>query len=311
MLVARARFAQTHACVPAAISGKALVQCRDARFLPLQAELQAQGRRYEPISLELRGVAVLTGPNMGGKSVALRTCALVALLAAFGIPVPASAGTTALFDEIAWLGIGAHEEPGDCLSSFAREVIRLKELLSRPSQRMLVLVDEFARTTTPHEGKALLVALIGALRRRGRPAFIATHLAGIAKEAAVRHFAVRGLRGVPATPASGDLSEALAALADSMDYSVAEVTEGAQEHADAIALAQLLGLDEDVVAEAKDAHGSADRYRGARRRRTHARPNPASCRHAGTPGRSCANVPRSRGFDDSRPLPERRRQQHA
>jgi DNA mismatch repair ATPase MutS len=117
---------------------------------------------------------------------------------------------------------------------------------------MLLLVDEFARTTTPHEGKALLVALVGALQRRGRPAFIATHLAGIAKEAGVRHFAVRGLQGVPATPASGDLNEALAALADSMDYSVAEVSEGGAEHADAIALAQLLGLDEDVVAEAKE-----------------------------------------------------------
>ncbi len=136
---------------------------------------------------------------MGGKTVALRTCGFIALLVAFGIPVPAASAQCGLFDDIAWLGIGAHEEPGGLLSSFAREVVRLQELLSRPAARMLVLVDEFARTTTPHEGKALLVAMLRGFRRRERLAFCATHLAGVAIEAGVRHFAVRGIREVPQT----------------------------------------------------------------------------------------------------------------
>jgi DNA mismatch repair ATPase MutS len=121
-----------------------------------------------------------------------------------------------------------------------------------------LLIDEFARTTTPHEGKALLVALIRSLRRRGRLAFIATHLAGIAPEAQARHFAVRGLRNVPKGAPAGDLQAALASLADSMDYAIVESGDGTGQ-ADAVALAHLLGLDEDIVAEAANVLGGEPR----------------------------------------------------
>jgi DNA mismatch repair protein MutS2 len=252
MRLAQVRFAQQHDCVPARIVSERRVRFADARYLPLQYELETQGRRYEPISLELSDAAVLTGPNMGGKSVALRTCGFIALLAAFGIPVPAKSAECSIFDEIAWLGIGAQEELGGLLSSFAREVVRLNELLARPATNALLLIDEFARTTTPHEGKALLVALIRALRRRGRLPFIATHLAGIAADAGTRHFAVRGLRDVPKAAPAGDLQAALASLADSMDYAVVEVGDGGAAQADAVALAHLLGLDDDIVGEAAD-----------------------------------------------------------
>jgi DNA mismatch repair ATPase MutS len=249
VLLAQARFTQRYDCKPAVVAREPGVSFTEGRYLPLEAELDAQGSRYEPISVDLQDAAVLTGPNMGGKSVALRTCGFMATLAAFGIPVPAKSAQVCLFDEIAWLGIGAQEELGGLLSSFAREVIRLKDLLARPSSRMFVLIDEFARTTTPHEGKALLVALIRTLRRRQRLAFVATHLAGIAAHAGVRHFAVRGLRNVPRRR-STDLQSALSALANSMDYAIVEVTDGGDRQADAIALAHLLGLDDDLVAEA-------------------------------------------------------------
>lgn len=248
--LAQVRFTQQHACVPAKVVAERALRFTNARYLPLQLELESQARRYEPISIDLSETAVLTGPNMGGKSVALRTCGFVALLASFGIPVPAESAECGLFDEIAWLGIGAHEELGGLLSSFAREVVRLNEVLARHSSSALLLIDEFARTTTPHEGKALLVALIRALRRRNRLAFIATHLGGIASEAQARHFAVRGLRDVPKAAPAGDLAAALASLADSMDYAVVEVGDGVSGHADAVALAHLLGLDDDIVAEA-------------------------------------------------------------
>lgn len=250
VLLAQVRFTQAYECTPARIVAENELRFEEGNYLPLKSELEAAGRGYEPISIRLDDIAVLTGPNMGGKSVALRTCGFIALLAAFGIPVPARSATSALFAELAWLGIGAQEELGGLLSSFAREVVRLNEIMARPGARMLVLIDEFARTTTPHEGKALLVALVRALRRRGRLAFIATHLAGIAEKAGVRHFAVRGLRNVPETPPHGDLNAALAALAKSMDYAVVEVRGDGRRQADAIALAHLLGMEDDLVAEA-------------------------------------------------------------
>lgn len=250
VLLARIRFTQEHACVVPEIPSEQSLSFELAHFLPLESELQADGRPYEPISIDLDDIAVLTGPNMGGKSVALRTCGLIALLTAFGIPVPASAARCSLFVRIAWLGIGAAEEADGLLSSFAREVVRLKELLAEGGSRTLMLVDEFARTTTPAEGKALLVALVRGLKRRGRLAFVATHLERIAEASGARHFAVRGLRSVPTAVPNADLHEVLTSLCQAMDYAIVPVDGATGAQGDAIALAHLLGLDDDVVAEA-------------------------------------------------------------
>jgi DNA mismatch repair protein MutS2 len=245
--LAAARFARRFACVPATISDKPVLSFTGARFLPLAVELEQAGRSFTPLDLELDDVAVLTGPNMGGKSVCLQTCGFIALCAAFGLPVPAECATVGLFDEIAWLGIGSERELGGLLSSFAKEVLRLREIFERGAPRLLVLIDEFGRTTTPYEGKALSVALLERLRERGARGMLATHIGGVAGQAGARHFAVRGLRGISEHPPTSDLREALDALAASMDYTIVEVSSDAGARADAIALTALLGMDRSFV----------------------------------------------------------------
>jgi DNA mismatch repair protein MutS2 len=243
VLTAAAAFAQRFHCVAPEVTTKAALAFEGARFLPLESELRGVGRSFTPLDLDLHDAAVLTGPNMGGKSVCLLTCGFVATCAAFGLPVPASRARIALFDRIGWLGTGRSAHVGGLLSSFAQEVLALKELLAIDAPRLLLLVDEFARTTTPHEGKALSIALLERLRARQACALVATHLEGLAAAAGVRHFAVRGLRGIPTPPPTQDVGEALALLADSMDYRVAEIGAGEGPRADAIALTALLGLD--------------------------------------------------------------------
>ena len=133
--LARVRFAQRHAtCVPELVDDP-LVAIDGASFLPLEARLRAGRRRYIPIALDLRGVGVVTGPNMGGKSAALRTCGFAAACAALGVPLPARSGRIALFDEIAWVGLGAEiEERADrtLLSAFGREVVDLARGVGTP-----------------------------------------------------------------------------------------------------------------------------------------------------------------------------------
>lgn len=250
VVVAAARFAQRYACHPASVSDEPAVAFEQARFLPLESELASVGRQFTPLDLELVDAAVLTGPNMGGKSVCLLTCGFVALCAAFGLPVPAARARIGLFDQIGWLGMGREAHVGGLLSSFAQEVLILKEILSRNAERLLILVDEFARTTTPHEGKALCVALLARLSERHACAILATHLEGLAAAAGARHFAVRGLLGIPEPSLTNDVREVLAALAASMDYQVAEVTGEDSARGDAIALAALLGIDERFVESA-------------------------------------------------------------
>lgn len=253
VLVAAARFARAHDCVAPEIVNEPVLSFVAGCFVPMAEELERQGRHFTPITVTLDDVAVLTGPNMGGKSVCLRTCGFIALCAAFGLPVPAHQARVGLFDEIAWLGIGSDGEVGGLLSSFAREVVRLRDLFERDHARVLVLFDEFARTTSPREGKALLVAVIARLRERHAVGLLATHLGGLAGAAGVRHFAVRGLRGIPQRPATGDLNEALASLAKSMDYTIEELRGEGDRAADAIALASLLGLDDALIAAAQRA----------------------------------------------------------
>jgi DNA mismatch repair protein MutS2 len=247
VLIAAARFARAHDCTPATIERESTIEFESGRFVPLEPELQAQGRAFTPIDLVLRGVAVLTGPNMGGKSVALRTCGFIALCAAYGLPVPARRARVALFAEIAWLGVGIDEDSGGLLSSFAREVVRLRDMFARTALPRLILLDEFARTTTPREGKALLVAVIERLRHEGACGLAATHLGAVAQAAGVRHFAVRGLRGIPEQPKTADLANALATLAASMDYTLEEVRDERSRSADAIALAALLGIERPII----------------------------------------------------------------
>ncbi len=126
-------------------------------------------------------------------------------------------------------------------------MLELKAIFVRGASRLLMLADEFARTTTPHEGRALSIALLERLRARRACGMLATHLAGIADAAGARHFAVRGLRGVPEHPPTQDVGEALAALADAMDYTIAEVSGDDAPRADAIALTALLGVDREFV----------------------------------------------------------------
>lgn len=249
VLVAAARFTRANRCVAPAIVPEARIEFAAGRFIPLESDLEREGRTFTPISASLDDVAVLTGPNMGGKSICLKTCGFLAMCAAYGVPVPAASASCGIFDEIAWLGVGGEEERGGLLSSFAREIVRLKEILERERARRFVALDEFARTTTPREGRALLVAVIARLRAMGAAGMAATHLAGVG-DGEIKHFAVRGLRGIPKHPAVSDLSAALATLAASMDYTIEEVRGDAERRSDAIALASLLGLDEALVTSA-------------------------------------------------------------
>ncbi|HEY5350109.1 MAG TPA: hypothetical protein VIJ64_10255, partial [Candidatus Lustribacter sp.] len=250
VLIGGARFTQAYDCRAAVLETGAIFEIAQARFVPLAAALERDGRAFTPIDVCLDGVAVVTGPNMGGKSACLRTCGFAAVCAAYGLPVPARSARMPLYAQVAWLGIGGEDDGGGLLSSFAREVVRLRDVLASKERPRLILLDEFARTTTPREGKALVVAVIARLRAEGATALAATHVDGVAKAAGVTHYAVRGLRSVPRAAAAGDLQAALVTLAASMDYTLEEVHGDAVRGADAIALAALLGIDESVIADA-------------------------------------------------------------
>jgi hypothetical protein len=251
--LARVTFTQRWGgCIPEfAASHVAFV---DASHVPLRAALEAEWLPYTPISLDLSGAAVLTGPNMGGKSAALATCGFLAACVAIGVPPPARSAVLPLFAGVAWIGGEPAVDRERLLSAFGGEVVRARDALAQASAPALFLVDEFARTTGPREGRALLVALVEALARRGGTfALVATHFDGVARTAGVPHFTIAGLgpRSLDAH-AARDIHAALDAVAQAMDYRIIAVDGDAHSHSDALALAGLLGLDSTIVDRAAE-----------------------------------------------------------
>jgi len=251
--LARVRYAQTYGAIEPAIAAPgAALEFEAARFLPLEERLGETGQAYEPISLSLERIAVVTGPNMGGKTAALRTCGFLAACVSRGVPVPALRASLPLFDSIDWIGIGRASEESALLSAFGSELVEVRELLERPPAPALVLIDEFARTTSPREGRALLIALLETVRARAAHAFAATHLADIAEATNAAHYAIAGLRALE--PPNGQplpLAGALALIAGAMNHRLNPAAGESAANSDAIVLADMLGLEREFIARAK------------------------------------------------------------
>jgi DNA mismatch repair protein MutS2 len=163
---------------------------RSARH-PLLLEEQRLGRLREvtPIDVRLGGdfdVLIITGPNTGGKTLALKTAGLFGLCTRLGLPFPCEPGSTCpLFDGIV-ADIGDEQEISQSLSTFSSHLKRIREGLERATNATLVLLDELGSGTDPDEGAALSEALLEQLLERKSPTLVSTHI-GKLKEFAFRH----------------------------------------------------------------------------------------------------------------------------
>jgi DNA mismatch repair protein MutS2 len=122
-------------------------------------------------------VLVLSGPNAGGKTVALKTFGLLAELVRHGNFVPAAEGTRVdLFQDVVAV-IGDQQTVEGDLSSFSAHLVALRALLDRAAPDQLVLLDEIASGTDPAQGSALAQAVLEHLAARGPRVVVTTHFA--------------------------------------------------------------------------------------------------------------------------------------
>ena len=129
-----------------------------------------------PIDLdlgELRAL-VISGPNTGGKTVALKTLGLAALLHQCGLRPPAAEAALPVFDEVL-ADIGDRQSIEMSLSTFSGHVRTLVAILASATERSLVLLDEVAAGTDPEEGSALAQALVERLAGQARLTVVTTH----------------------------------------------------------------------------------------------------------------------------------------
>jgi len=140
------------------------------------------GRPVIPISLRLGDdfdIVVVTGPNAGGKTVALKSVGLLALMAASGIPVPAAPGSRVPIFSSVFADIGDEQAIEHDLSTFSAHVVALRDIVERADRRSLVLIDELGSGTDPEEGAALGAAVLERLGERGARVIVTTHLGAL------------------------------------------------------------------------------------------------------------------------------------
>ncbi|MBV9479448.1 MAG: endonuclease MutS2 [Acidobacteria bacterium] len=182
MQFAKARFADDYGCVAAVISpagGSATSRLilDQARHPVLARNVQAKGGRVVPISVELAGNArelIITGPNTGGKTVVLKTVALLALMAQSGLPVTANRAEFPIFDAVL-ADIGDYQSIEQNLSTFSAHIGRIDWISREATAESLVLLDELVSATDPIEGAALAVAIADHFRTLGTMTLISTH----------------------------------------------------------------------------------------------------------------------------------------
>lgn len=162
------------------------LRCTFPRLVP-EARLALLGARHpllaldgvpvvsNDLSLAAGRALVISGPNAGGKTVALKVLGLAALMVRAGLPVPADEGSECGFFARVLTDVGDDQSLTKNLSTFSAHVTNVARILESSDDRTLVLLDELAGGTDPEEGAALACAVIDALCKRGAAVAVTTH----------------------------------------------------------------------------------------------------------------------------------------
>lgn len=221
------------------IEYKALINPR------LKKRNESTGLRYQPVDITIgHGVTLVTGANMAGKTVLLKSIGTAQAMVQCGFHAPAEKVETMLFDGVA-TSIGDDQDEMNGLSSYAAEIIKISDIVKRSrTEHLLVLIDEPARTTNPTEGKAIVQAVIGLMQKASSATLITTHygqLGGDCRRLRVRGF-VEDMSDMPLNPRNINLF---------IDYSLTEDESGTVPH-EALRIASLLGCDKELIDRAAD-----------------------------------------------------------
>lgn len=217
--------------------------------------LEGKNKNFKPISIELeKGASVITGANMGGKSVTLSIVALNLYLARQGFYVFAEKFRFPMVDFIYYVS-GDMQCVSEGLSSFGAEIMKLKEAIFFAQKGTgFIIFDEFARGTNPSEGSYITKALLKFLNKLDSISVVTTHFDGIFQE--ICHYQVIGLKNADFKKIKKCINvngkNSVEIIQDNMDYRLQRVFNEVDVPKDALNICELLGLNNEIVCYAKE-----------------------------------------------------------
>lgn len=255
LLISKAYLAIGTKSVRPKISIERKLYIKDGVYIKLDETLKKQGKDITPISVNLKnGVTCITGANMGGKTISLKTMGLLCAMAQYALFVPAKEMIYSLNDYI-FFSVGDLQCVDKGLSTFGAEILELKDIINKTKETGLILIDELGRGTNPQEGFALSKALINYMKKKENITIITSHYDGLTKDKEIKHLQVRGLSCVDMNSLKNKInkskSSGIEKIHEYMDYTLIEIDNEDKVPRDAINIARLMGLSEEIIKEAE------------------------------------------------------------
>jgi DNA mismatch repair protein MutS2 len=245
---AKVRFSRDYEMNPPTLNGNGWLNLKVARhplLLTLQREEDSDIEEVVPIDFRLGGdfnTLIITGPNTGGKTITLKTVGLLTLMAQSGMHIPAREGSElAVFSRIT-ADIGDEQSIEQSLSTFSSHLRNIAEILSSADENSLVLLDELGGGTDPAEGAALGKSILEYLHTRNARTVVSTHISPLKNLG----YTVPGIENA------------------SVEFDIATLRPthklliGTPGSSNALAIAQRLGLPDEVIVNAENSSAEQD-----------------------------------------------------
>lgn len=237
---------------PVLMDKKTTMEVVNGQYLPLANKCTKMGAIYTPLNAEFDNkTCVITGSNMGGKTVLLKTIGFMQLLTQMGFWVPAEKFKTSVFENIHYIGEDLSEKV-EGLSSFGFEIHNLTKAINDFGTNTLLLIDEFAKTTNSKEAKAIIAAMLKSFSQKETVcSFLSTHFMELPEFEKVSFYKMKGLdysayQKYYNKEKQYSLRERIKLINTFMRYEIIK-TDNKDKTYDAIKIADILGLNDEII----------------------------------------------------------------
>jgi DNA mismatch repair protein MutS2 len=186
----KARFAGAYDCILPVVENKPVIDWKQARNIVLQVHLKKQNRKIIPLDIKLgdhQRMMVISGANAGGKSVVIKTVALIQTMIQCALPVPLKEESLAGVFSSIFLDMGDGQNMESDLSTYSSHLETMKVFISQVNSKSLYLIDEIGTGTDPVLGGSLAQAILIRLHQHQACGIITTHLDALKKMADETH----------------------------------------------------------------------------------------------------------------------------